>query len=309
MQPFNQQLPFRYFDSDMAKKRPLVVSFRRIQKMTPNNMETCGSVSICDIHRIDSKLRDNDAMTMKFMTKYCANPSKMTMPKRSCCNQSQSCRNCSFNDKRKSQLDSLFDENVCDSHHLDKGVFPKEKFYGNAKILLTLNDDILRKAIIDCDTHAEHAGIKHQYAHRNSVSTHHLSNDKARNKNRTSFKANVGHNKHQTIASTATDKEMIDGYRKSQRGFEVRNDPLLGMEYEYNQQLYKAMLANKYHQPMKERFGYETPQKLSKSIKKSSSVPTVYPFTKLSTFIERTEDSKASEGIQKSVSMLSVNGK
>ena len=306
MQPFNQQLPFRYFDSDMAKKRPLVVSFRRIQKMTPNNLENCGSVSICDIHRIDTKSRDNnDAMSMKVLTKYGAYPSKMTMQKKYCC--SQSCRNCFFNGKQKSQLDSLFDENVYDSHHLDKGVFPKEKFHGNAKLLLTMNDDILQKAMTDCDSHEEYSDMNRQQSNRKFSTTYSYKTkeEKNRYKYKPAFKFDVDQNKVRTITSIATDK-MIDGYERTQYRFEEMNYPLSRRD---DDQYVNMMIATRNKKTLKKRLGYETPEKLKKNMKKSSSAPTVYPLKKLSLCLEREENAEALERIQKSVSMLSVNGK
>lgn len=74
MQPYanGQQIPFRYFDSELVKKRPLVVSFRRIHKMTTNNgcnndgsgnfsasIATTDIVSICDIHRDTNSSKAN----------------------------------------------------------------------------------------------------------------------------------------------------------------------------------------------------------------------------------------------------------
>lgn len=276
--------------------------------MTPNNMENCSSVSICDIHRIDTKLRENnDVLTMKIMPKYGVNPLKMTMQKRSCCNQSQSCRNFSFNDKQKSQLDSLFDENVFDSHHLDKSVFPKEKFHGNAKLLLTMNDEILRKAIID--SHGDDAYIKHHHSYRSFASTYHSTNDKTRNKNQSSLIFDVDQRKLQTITSPVTDSAMIDGYGKSQKADNVRKDPLLKIAKDDEHQLQSALITTRRKQRVENRLGYETPGKLKENVRKSSSAPTVYPLKKLSLCLEGSEKSKASERIQKSVSMLSVNGK
>lgn len=58
-----QQIPFRYFDSDMMRKRPLVVSFRRVQKMKPMAVDENSSyIDFCDIHRLkelnnESKLK------------------------------------------------------------------------------------------------------------------------------------------------------------------------------------------------------------------------------------------------------------
>lgn len=268
MQPFShsQQLPFRYFDSDMARKRPLVVSFRRIQKMTPNNnMSNSNSVSICDIHRMDTKLRD-DVMTMKIMPK--SYISKMSIQKRNCCNQSQSCRNFSFNDKQKSQLESLCDGNVFDSHHLDKGVFPKEKYHGNAKLLFTMNDEVLRKSMIDCEPHDEYADMKNNYSQRNFSSTYHSINDRSKSKNRLSLKIDVDQKKLQTITTTVTDNTMIDGYEKSQKAVSERNDPLWRIHKDDEHQLYcKTIEKSKQKKNILE---YEPPEKLSKNFTKSS---------------------------------------
>lgn len=314
MQPFNhsQQLPFRYFDSDMARKRPLVVSFRRIQKMTPNNLDNCSSVSICDIHRLDTKMRDNnEVMTMKIMSKYGSNPTRITMQRKGFCNESQSCRNFSSHDKQKSQLDSLFDENVFDPNHTDRGcAFPKEKFYGNAKLLLTMNDDILRKAIIDCDedSYNQHVDVKHN-AHRNLASTHYLTKDKTRYKNRSYFKNDVDQNRLQTITSTAADNRMIGAIWKTRRDCDVKNGFLSELGTESKHRAYETLITARHKQPRQNWMEYETIELRNKTIGKSSSVPTFYPLNKLSTCAERSKRGKAPERIQKSVSMLSVNGK
>lgn len=132
MQPYSSQnQTFRYFDS----KRPLVVSFRRINKVTlPNNpsnsAERCNS--FCDIHRIDlNRVGDNKiTMTSKYFHRLAP----------SSANHSQSCRNFNGIDSRKSYIEKN------ESPQRDKITitYPKEKFHGNAKLLFTINDDILR---------------------------------------------------------------------------------------------------------------------------------------------------------------------
>lgn len=79
IQPFsassNQQMAFRYFDS----KRPLVVSFRRANKMTQGNftLEHCRSVG--DFQRVDKCCISNgknkrnsshDKISLKALSKY-----------------------------------------------------------------------------------------------------------------------------------------------------------------------------------------------------------------------------------------------
>lgn len=50
----SQQIPFRYFDSNIVRKNlPLVVSFKRINKLEmKSNDDASDVVSICDIHRL-----------------------------------------------------------------------------------------------------------------------------------------------------------------------------------------------------------------------------------------------------------------
>lgn len=145
IQPFShqQQLSFRYFDSDMARRRPLVVSFRRIQKMNPNNLSTTEQFqSICDVHRTNAKLNDEYA-TMKLISKYGRN---VFHHRNDICFENQSCNRFCSNVKHKTFLESFCDGEMC-----DKNVFPKEKYYGNAKILPTVNDDILKKNTNESD--------------------------------------------------------------------------------------------------------------------------------------------------------------
>lgn len=311
MQPFNhsQQLPFRYFDSDMARKRPLVVSFRRIQKMTPNSLDSCGSVSICDIHRLvrDTKLRDNnEVMTMKIMSKCGSNPTRITMQRKGFCNESQSCRSFSSHDKQKSQLDSLFDENVFDPNHSDRGcAFPKEKFYGNAKLLLTMNDDILRKAVIDCDEDSyNQQGDMKQNVHRNIASTHHLTKDKIRFKNRSHFKPETDQNRLETITPTATVNRVMDDIWKIRKGMGGNNDYLLEKGTESEHRAYETLIAARHKQLLTNLTEYERVELPRNTLEKSSSVPTFSPSNKLSAFVEQAANEKTPE--RKSVSMLSI---
>lgn len=129
MQPYStHNQTFRYFDS----KRPLVVSFRRVNKVTlpnnpPNSAERCNS--ICDIHRIDLNKMSENKMKSKYfqrLTPY---------------GTSQSCRNFNGIDNHKSH----FNRNESPQREKISITYPKEKFHGNAKLLFTLNDDILRE--------------------------------------------------------------------------------------------------------------------------------------------------------------------
>ena len=128
MQPYStQNQTFRYFDS----KRPLVVSFRRVNKVTLpndpiNSAERCSS--ICDIHRLDLSNVDNNKMLPK--SKYSRRP---PFPA-----NSQSCRN--FNVIENWQK-SNFNGNLKERTPI---TYPKEKFHGNAKLLLNANERNLR---------------------------------------------------------------------------------------------------------------------------------------------------------------------
>lgn len=296
MQPFNhsQQLPFRYFDSDMAKKRPLVVSFRRIQKMTPSNFDHCNSVSICDIHRLDTKLRDNnEVMTMKIMSKYGSNAMR-AMQKNVHCSDNQSCRNLQSYDKSK----SLYDESAFERNHVDKGcVFPKEKFYGNAKLLLNVNDDILRKAIIDYDkdSHELDADSKMPKSQRN-VSTNHLTKDKTGHKSRLTFKSDMKKRPNPTVTSSA-DTKMIDEAARYHQRDEMKNHFLSDDD--------DCRLRNFETAKSQSPSENETARKLSWKMSKSSSAPTVFQTKKLSVCMQRMENEKAFERA-KHVSMLNV---
>lgn len=132
MQPFNNQhQTFRYFDS----KRPLVVSFRRVNKVTlpnnpPSSIDRCNS--ICDIHRIDlNKFSDGRRMKSKFYHRFSTYGTS----------HSQSCRNFNAIDNRQK---AHFDKNGSPQRDKITITYPKEKFHGNAKLLFTINDDILR---------------------------------------------------------------------------------------------------------------------------------------------------------------------
>lgn len=286
----------------MAKKRPLVVSFRRIQKMTPNNFDNCDSVSICDIHRLDTRMKDNnEAMTMKMMSKCGANQWRIAMQKSGYCRESQSCRNFASSDKQKSQLDSLFDENPCEKSHNDKGcVFPKEKFYGNAKLLLTMNDDILRTSIIDCDEDSYGQHVDKLYnSHR------HLKKDGKGDKNRFPFK-NDRDLKLQTISSTPDDNKMIDEA--------VKNHKETSMKSRFSSQkdesrFFESLILTSDKQRNRNRKENETQKEAFGKMNKSSSAPSVFLQTKLSPFSGKAEDIKASFHIPKSVSMLKIRKK
>jgi hypothetical protein len=282
----------------MAKKRPLVVSFRRIQKMTPNNFDNCDSVSICDIHRLDTRMKDNnEAMTMKMMSKCGTNQWRIAMQKSSYCKESQSCRNFSSNDKQKSQLDSLFDEKLCDKSHNDRGsVFPKEKFYGNAKLLLTMNDDILRTSIIDCDEDSYGHTEKLKDSHRSSFTKRHFRDNK-RDKNRFLFKGR--NQKLQTIASMPDDNVMIDEISRKRKET-MKN----GFAKDENRFFETLIVSSD-----KQRKENETAEGTYGKLNKSSSAPSIFSTTKLSSYQGKSESSKASFHLPKSVSMLKIRRK
>lgn len=306
MQPFsNQQLPFRYFDSDMAKKRPLVVSFRRIQKMTPNNFDNCDSVSICDIHRLDTRMKDsNEATTMKTMSKNSTSQWRSAMQKSGYCMDSQSCRNFASNDKQKTQLNSLFDEKIYDKSHSDKGcVFPKEKFYGNAKLLLTMNDDILRTSIIDCDE--DSFGQRVDNSHQNSLSTRYMRKDGRKNKNRFPFN-NDREQKLQTISSTPDDNKMIDEAGKNLKGLSMKNEFLTQTN---ENRISESLIITSDKQRNRNCKENETQYEAFGKLSKSSSAPSIFLQTKLSSFSGKPEDVKASFHIPKSASMLKIRRK
>lgn len=287
----------------MAKKRPLVVSFRRIQKMTPTSAER--SVSICDIHRLDTSFKDNnEVMTMKIMSKYGANPLRCSLLRRGFCGENHSCRSHASNDKQKSRLDSLFDERTFEAGTSDKGcVFPKEKFYGNAQLLLTMNDDILRKAVTDCNdnSYERHVDTKYNF-HRKLPSANRLTMDASgRQRNRLSFKNNLEFNKDLAYAAMPADNEMIDGDGDIQccKAATVENDYLSNREKSERQHLREKKNISE-QEPVEN----ETP---SKAFAKSSSFPISFHVAQYSLGVERA--GKAQENIRKSVSTLSVNVK
>lgn len=132
MQPFsthqNHQQTFRYFSDS---KRPLVVSFRRVNKVIlPNALEKSSDRcnSICDIHRVIECDGNEGKMSLK--------------------NRQQGHRFSSY--KIDSQVDmrhkTHFDNEDEESPQRDKRTitYPKEKFHGNSKLLFAINDDILK---------------------------------------------------------------------------------------------------------------------------------------------------------------------
>jgi hypothetical protein len=134
VQPFNShQQTFRYFSDS---KRPFVVSFRRVNKVTlPNNNNNNSSLndrcsSICDIHRYELDEKNRHCRQK--------NPYKQ--------NGSQSCRNFNYldgNGKAKAHFDN--EESPQHDRNRITITYPKEKFHGNAKLLLTFNaDDVLK---------------------------------------------------------------------------------------------------------------------------------------------------------------------
>lgn len=293
----------------MAKKRPLVVSFRRIQKMPPNNMENnCGaSVSICDIHRIDTKLNDsNDVTTMKGgLSKHSSNPLRITMQKKS-----QSCRNVPSNDKQKFQLDSLYDESFSDLNLPDKGcVFPKEKFYGNAKLLLTMNNGISRKTIIDCDkdSHDQMTAMKYKIHH---------DFDSALNLTDNDFRYTIGlpsklipvKGIHHAIKLAHTSNSKISGVERKHKENEEKEEFSLD-RIEMVQRLNSEMPKMRHNQRSKNMVGDETG---NKGLEKSLSAPSVCALQKLKAFeqneLEQMESCEAFKEIQKSVSSLHRQG-
>lgn len=134
MQPYSSQhQTFRYFDS----KRPLVVSFRRINKVTLPNSNPSNSIdrcnSICDIHRIDLNKGDSKMSTRsKYFSRF--GPYRAS--------HSQSCRNFNIIDSRQK---AHFDKSENRQNDKITITYPKEKFHGNAKLLFTINDDFLRQ--------------------------------------------------------------------------------------------------------------------------------------------------------------------
>ena len=315
MQPFshNQQLPFRYFDSDMAKKRPLVVSFRRIQKMTPHTLDSCESaVSICDIHRLDFKPRDSsEVATMKIISKYNSKPLRVGMQKKGFkdLKESQSCRTFLMRDKQKPQPTSLFDEHVYDltNKASDKGcVFPKEKFYGNAKILLTMNNDILRKDVIDCDEESFERRVDRDFCAGWGIShRHNLTMGENRKKQQRHWKSRM--EKNEVILD---DNEMIDGWGKFYKT-DKRSSYSLSRDWDHEHDLYKSLMTS--HDTKSSNIVESETRARSldkkRTIPKSFSTSTFYTLKKLSSGRNKMENGKAPLKAQKSVSMLSIHGK
>lgn len=134
MQPYstqNQHQAFRYFSDS---KRPLVVSFRRVNKVQlpkafekTNNNITDRCNSICDIHRI---------------VELDANDSKMSLKSRYSRRLSPYPFNSHFDMRQRTHFDD--DEDDSPQHDKISITYPKEKFHGNAKLLFTINDDILK---------------------------------------------------------------------------------------------------------------------------------------------------------------------
>lgn len=283
----------------MARKRPLVVSFRRIQKMTPNNLDNCNSVSICDIHRLDTKLRDNnEILTMKIMSKYGSNPTRIAMQKNVHCGDNQSCRNFQSHEKHKTHMDSLYDESDFEPNHTDKGcVFPKEKFYGNAKLLLTVNDDVLRKAIIDYDkdTRDSYADSRHTKSQRNVSSK-----DKTTSRNRLTFKSDMK-KRMQATSPSSDDNKVIDESSRYHRGTEMKNHFLL-RDKDCRQRFFESAITAGGGNSMENGTSENTLTKMNKS----SSAPTVFQAKKLSSGTQWKENGKAHDK-SKHVSMLSIH--
>ncbi|CRK94983.1 CLUMA_CG008471, isoform A [Clunio marinus] len=307
MQPFNQsqQLPFRYFDSARARKRPLVVSFKRIHKMTPTNPDSCNSVSICDIHRTDIQLKehnDNNVMTTRIKSKYGANPSRLTMHRQTCNSEGQT----TSNFPRTSRFDSLYSEKVLDRNNSDKGcIFPKEKFYGNAKLLLTINDDILRKTVIDCEDCFDHDGNMKTNRLKNLLPTHHLLMDKVENnKNKYFRKIEIERRKrNESISSIATDdSEMIDDCIQICKANALRNN-FLSRQEETRSRLKPTAFLKSTEQNGNEISENETDLKAFGKLNKSLSTPSIYPYE---SFKEQEDNYKAFKEIQKSVSMVRI---
>ncbi|CAO1426919.1 unnamed protein product [Diamesa serratosioi] len=180
VQPFNQnQHSFRYLDSDLARRRPLVVSFRRIHKIQKQQIDRCSSN--CDVHHMDMKVKrtcSNDnigCITTKSFPKYNNNNNNININntttastiiqlKTGFCgeiNSNYSCRNVDLDrksiahGKHSTHFRTYLDNKQSDLSEgitmlEEKYVFPKEKYYGNAK-LQAMDDDHLRKSVIDCD--------------------------------------------------------------------------------------------------------------------------------------------------------------
>lgn len=132
MQPFStHQQTFRYFSDS---KRPLVVSFRRVNKVKlphapEKHSDRCNS--ICDIHRVVECDGNDSKMSLK--SRHGRHLSSYKI------------------DSQMFHVDMMrqrthFDNEEEESPRRDKRTvtYPKEKFHGNAKLLFTINDDILK---------------------------------------------------------------------------------------------------------------------------------------------------------------------
>lgn len=253
--------------------------------MAPIHSDKCDSVSICDIHRVDTKPRDNnEIMTMKIISKYGSNASRIATQRHATCNESQFCRNFSLSDKQKLQLESLYDGNVCDSTATDKGiVYPKEKFYGNAKILLTMNNE-MRKDIIDCDEGSLERTFDNEHTRWNLSQRHHLTKD------RRPLKSKDG-----KPQGRHDDNSMIDSFVNA----DERHSNFSSAKWDANSNL------NKTNRNKRTNNAENGTKKLGwKAIPKSSSTTMIFHLKKLSS-----GKAKAPLKFKKSVSLLSINGK
>ena len=161
----------------MARRRPLVVSFRRIHKIQKPQIDRCSSS--CDVYNVDLKLKrtcSNDnigCITTKSFPKFFNNnntndnnttTSTIIQLKNGFCseiNSNYSCKNFALDrksiahGKHSTHFRTYLDDkqyNLSEGITMleEKYVFPKEKYYGNAK-LQAMDDDHLRRSVIDCD--------------------------------------------------------------------------------------------------------------------------------------------------------------
>lgn len=271
--------------------------------MTPSNVEHSNSVSICDIHRLDTTFKDNsDGMTMKIMSKYGANPLRCSLLRKGFCGENHSCRSHSSNDKQKTRLDSLFDERAFEASTSDKGcVFPKEKFYGNAQLLLTMNDDILRKTVIDCDddSYGRHVDSTYNF-HRKVPSVNRFTKDDgaARQRSIFSFKNKPELTRDPAIIPTPADNKMIDDYGEGKCKAAAEESVFLSQNREKCERHSRVRKQTF----VKEQIENDTQ---SKAFAKSSSFPISFQVAQYSLGVERMESSIARDAIKKSVSTLS----
>lgn len=233
---------------------------------------------------------------MKIMSKYGATPLRCSLLRKGVGGENQSCRSQSPHDTQNSRLDSLFDERAFEASTSDKAcVFPKEKFYGNAQLLLTMNDDVLRKTVIDCDDDSYGRLVDAKYnSHRNLPSTHRLTKNAERQRHRFSFKSVSEFTK--PSSAPADDNKMIDDDRNNCKAAAMTESDFLSNR-ERNE------LSNE--SSAEERMESETP---SKAFAKSSSFPVSFQVAQYSLCkgLERAENLKARGKIRKSVSTLSV---